>query len=326
MASYLFCAVAAATGNGARLEFMVMGDWGGTHVWPYFTPGERAVAKDLGARAAAVNASFTLALGDNFYDKGVTDTSDPRFKTTFEDIFTAPSLQGARHFRLLAGNHDHYGNVSAQLAYSAISSRWHFPSLWYDFVEVAGDGSRVHVLMIDTVTLAGNSRDELEDLSGDELPGPMSVSRAEAQWQWINTTLHSSEADYLFVAGHYPVWSVCGHGPTSLLVERLNPMLHSSKATGYIGGHDHCAEYFEELGVTHHGVGASHDINRAMKHKDSVPAGLLKWHYDPGPLGIFRGVYAHFSASKAGLIVRHYLGSTGELIFTSPVQPPRKHR
>ena len=82
-----------------------------------------------------MEAKYTLALGDNFYFNGVKDVNDPRFDETFEKVFTAKSLTNANHFRLLAGNHDHYGNVSAEIAYSAKSPRWHFPSLYYDMEE-----------------------------------------------------------------------------------------------------------------------------------------------------------------------------------------------
>merc|ERR1711907_911876 len=139
--------------SGSLLDFMVMGDWGGFQVWPYKTPGEIAVAKHLGVLAEQHNASFTLALGDNFYMHGVTDQHDPRFKQTFEDVFTSSSLQSPNHFRVLAGNHDHYGNCSAQIAYSDMSPRWYFPDYYYSMEEMAGNLT-VQLVMIDTVVLS----------------------------------------------------------------------------------------------------------------------------------------------------------------------------
>ena len=73
--------------NGAAassLNFMVVGDWGGQNDPPYYTDPEQDVAKQMGDIAASMRAQFTLSMGDNFYDNGVADVDDPRFKDTFE--------------------------------------------------------------------------------------------------------------------------------------------------------------------------------------------------------------------------------------------------
>ena len=43
-------------------------------------------------------------------------------QVTFEDIFYQDSLQVPWY--VIAGNHDYYGSVEAQIGYSKISSRW----------------------------------------------------------------------------------------------------------------------------------------------------------------------------------------------------------
>merc|ERR1712054_197577 len=95
--------------------FGVMGDWGGSEDAPYTTEQEITTAKGMGKVLGANNAVYALALGDNFYHEGVKNEFDSRFKSTFENVFTADSLQGDDFFRVLAGNHDHYGNVSSQI-------------------------------------------------------------------------------------------------------------------------------------------------------------------------------------------------------------------
>eukprot|EP00658_Telonema_sp_P-2_P071488 TRINITY_DN60749_c0_g2_i1.p1 TRINITY_DN60749_c0_g2~~TRINITY_DN60749_c0_g2_i1.p1 ORF type:complete len:311 (+),score=55.16 TRINITY_DN60749_c0_g2_i1:39-971(+) len=290
----------------SELSFMVMGDWGGMPIWPYFSPGEHAIAKSLGRIAGETNASFTLALGDNFYEHGVKNVDDPRFKQTFERVFTSPNLQHPDHFRLLAGNHDHYGNCSAQLAYTAVSSRWHFPDYYYSMTETVG-AATVQFVMVDTVVLSGAT-----NLS------------AETHWEWINQTLAGSTADFLLVAGHFPVWSICEHGPTSQLVSRLKPMLEAHSVTVYLSGHDHCAEHLTEgKGVEYHGIGAGILCDPSTKHAASVPEGALKWHYNAGLLGVLEGAFGHVMVSETGLVVTHY-GSKGQVLYTAPAIPPRE--
>lgn len=98
----------------AELDFLVMGDWGGEEKSPYTTKKEVDTAKGMGKYATSLNATFALAVGDNFYSHGIpTDEHDERFKYTFEKVFDASSLQSPFKFHVIAGNHDHIGNVNA---------------------------------------------------------------------------------------------------------------------------------------------------------------------------------------------------------------------
>ncbi|TNN40375.1 Tartrate-resistant acid phosphatase type 5 [Liparis tanakae] len=89
--------------------------------------------------------------------------------------------------------------------------------------------------MLDTILLCGNSNDFV-----DEKPrGPLRALDANRQLAWLQERLARSKADFLLVAGHYPVWSVSEHGPTHCLLRRLRPLLIKHNATAYLCGHDH---------------------------------------------------------------------------------------
>lgn len=311
--------VAAAT-DGA-LKFLVMGDWGGSESKPYTTSGEIATAKGMGEVGAAVNSKFALALGDNFYSHGIgTDEHDQRFKSTFEDVFTADALKAEDYFRVVAGNHDHHGNVTAQIAYSAHSKRWSFPSLYYDFTEKAPDGATVQVVYIDTVVLAGDSAHPLtgEELPGHAYPGPADVAAAQTQMEWLEKTLAASTADYLIVAGHYPVWSICEHGPTTSLVDNVKPLLEKYHVTAYLNGHDHCAEHINEgKGVDYHVIGSAHGWDTSTAHASAIPKNSLKFHPKNGI-----GGFALVSANKTALLVTH-MSAAGDALYVAPARAPR---
>ena len=83
---WVICAAAASAAssdvaNGAS-TFLIMADWGGQDAAPFYTPAEKKVAASMGSMGA--NASFALAIGDNFYYSGVTNVGSVRFKATFE--------------------------------------------------------------------------------------------------------------------------------------------------------------------------------------------------------------------------------------------------
>ena len=85
---------------------------------------QQADGLQMGIYAAKNGVDHVMLLGDNFYGSGIHGTDEScRFKKTFEDIYNASSLENVP-FYAIAGNHDHGGNVSAQIAYSGVQSRW----------------------------------------------------------------------------------------------------------------------------------------------------------------------------------------------------------
>ena len=123
--------VAQLKGSSSSFPVLVMGDWGfvvlslshslslspitndiqtrrGQRSPPYTTKEELETAKGMANFAKMKGVDVTLALGDNFYDRGVTSVDDSRFQSTFENVFDENVL---KDFRVLAGNHDHNGNV-----------------------------------------------------------------------------------------------------------------------------------------------------------------------------------------------------------------------
>lgn len=111
-----------------------------------------------------------------------------------------------------------------------------FPYYYYELnFNIPHTAATLQVLMLDTVLLCGNT-DDFQDGKPD---GAVSSESANRQLVWLQERMQRSKADFLIVAGHYPVWSVSKHGPTDCLLRRLRPLLVKYKATAYLCGHDH---------------------------------------------------------------------------------------
>lgn len=327
-------AFAAPPVNPVNRRFVAIGDWGGQSSSPYYNAPEMATAVAMGNFTQRNPVDFVLALGDNYYDDGIPgDATSYRFKDTFEDVFTAPTLQGMPYFAVL-GNHDYLGNYTAEVAYTELSARWEMPSTYYTQV-IQYNGSNgspftLQLVAIDTVELAGLTSGEDPT---EQPPGPADQVRAQTQIQWIQQTLSTSSADILLVIGHYPVFSGCSHGPTLILDLELEPLLEQYGAH-YFSGHDHCQEYMEYKNVSYILTGVGHGCCYSFTNEGLNPPGSIKWYHadtseTPRPMN---RVYADGDIPDAGFVsvdldydgfVTTYYNAALQVQYTTPLIPPR---
>lgn len=94
--------------TSSTFNFVMHGDWG----WNTFN--QTLTSYEMSVYAWAINAQFLIALGDNFYNDGVTSIFDELWDTAFHDVYSTPSLDIPWYSIL--GNHDYHGNIQAQVA------------------------------------------------------------------------------------------------------------------------------------------------------------------------------------------------------------------
>lgn len=206
-------------------RFFIMGDWGrnGKH-------NQQTVADRMGEVANKFSPEFILNMGDNFYCCGVKDVNDPQWKSSFENVYKAKSLNIPWYGVL--GNHDYKGSVQAQIDYSKKSARWKMPARYYTFEEKG-----VRFVFIDT-----NPFVKKYISNASEYPDILSQDK-NIQLKWIDSVLSNSKEEWKIVIGHHPVYSTGIHGNQQELIDLLKPVLEKNNVQIYFCGHDHDLQY-----------------------------------------------------------------------------------
>ncbi len=275
------------------LPFVLIGDWG-----RHGNDNQTDVAVQMGRTAADIGSKFTISLGDNFYENGVTGLDDPYWQTSFEDIYTAQSLQS--RWQIILGNHDYRGNVQAQLDYSQNSSRWRLPARYYKISETLPDGGVADFFYLDTSPFMRYYIGTTTDISGQD---------STAQLAWLDDALGRSTARWKIVIGHHPIYTaVTGaeHDQPDLIT-RLDPVLRAHQVPVYINGHDHTLQSVTVDGLIY------------------VTNGAGSATYDPGmPLrpGFLSGAHGFMSCALSSEKMDFALiDMTGKTLYAQTVTP-----
>src|SRR5262245_33279766 len=172
----------------SNFSFLVVGDWGTG------SSSQREVAVAMGKVAESIGARFVISTGDNFYPRGVERAQDAQWQTKFEEVYTAPALMIPWYAVL--GNHDHKGNVRAQVDYTKLSPRWRMPASYYKHTEILADGSTADFIYLDTDAIINFYKHSKR-----------SFFSHDKQLDWLRQELAASSARWKIVAGHHPVIS-----------------------------------------------------------------------------------------------------------------------
>jgi len=232
------------------LTFLAVGDWGrdgASH--------QRDVAAAMGRAASERSARCVISVGDNFYENGVQSADDPQWRTSFEAIYTAPSLQTPWY--ALLGNHDYRGTPQAQIDYAARSSRWRMPSRYYMVSGGELGAPHVDLFFLDTSPLVHSYREHVEQ----PIARNVATQDPSAQLTWLDAALGQSQAKWKLVFGHHTIFSGgSAHGNTPELIQQIKPILDHHGVNAYINGHEHDLQHIHIDGGDYICTGAGSEV------------------------------------------------------------------
>ena len=233
-------------------RFMVIGDFGnilnlynlrkvGTMMNDMVTNKEE-IAEQRGTKNVQTSYSHIMTVGDNFYMNGIRYIWFRLIPWLVMSSFKKSALKDVPFYPTL-GNHDWYGGMYNEIAYSKYDDQWNMTEDYYVLKHQLKDGSGKYFanLMLNTCKLfcpvKGESTDEEWGRYGIE-PGGYEVKK---HYDWIENQLQILTSDpsiaWIAVSLHHPVFT------NVVLKNHLLPILRKYKVDMIFNGHEHWAEY-----------------------------------------------------------------------------------
>jgi len=268
----------------SEVSFLALGDWGSA------TRSQRDVAHQMAkiSNKLTLNSSknvFVAALGDNFYDEGVTDVNDPKWKEIFMDAYNGVQCPW---FPVL-GNHDWQGNVQAQIDFKG-DSRWQMESLYYTKII-----QNVQFFFLDTTTLCPDLSEMYTDREFDD-------KDVDKQLEWFEYQLANSTSQWKIVFGHYPIYSG-GENGSALEMRSIETLLYKYKVDAYFCGHDHSFQHiFNRNTQIHYFVCGAGSSTGNLRH---IPNYTIAGHLTPG--------FLHCTVHQKGVSVDNMMNNSKSL-------------
>ena len=219
----------AQNNSPGALNFVVLGDWGRRG-----ETDQAQVAEQMGKAAQNIGARFVISVGDNFYEDGVASVDDKQWKLSFDNVYTAPSLQVPWY--VILGNHDYHANCDAQIEYSKTSPRWRMPARYFKQSHQIDKDTVADFFYIDTTPMV---KVYYHPFFEENTRHQVITQNVPEQMEWFKSALASSKAQWKIVIGHHPIYSGGEHGDTSELIENILPLLKEHGVHAYFNGHDH---------------------------------------------------------------------------------------
>lgn len=247
-------------------SFIVLGDFGRTG--DYY---QRDVAREMGYATIILDAEYIVSVGDNFYPDGVQSTRDYHWISSFENIYTDPSLY--RKWYVAVGNHGYRGNVQAQIDYSEVSSRWNMPARYYSKTFKLKNEKKMLMLVMDTSPFIDSYHENPEKYHGIQEQDTI------AQKRWLEENLLKASKDktiqWTIVVGHHPLYSGGKRRDskdTKDFERKFANLFDKYKVDAYICGHEHDLQIIKPKGryTTQFLSGAGSEVRDSGKREGTV--------------------------------------------------------